>query len=169
MIEFMNQFPCTAKIMKENLFDKHNRKIRPFYILWVILMFLSVIRFALSKNILWLLITVVFIVLMALTVRYKNIYVIKEWKKIRRVYAQGFPYIVVELGEVIAYTVSNRTRIYSWKDFDYFVETDRLIIMSMKDGSRILLKKNGFTTGTYQECIQMLQKKLKSTAPSKKR
>lgn len=159
MIHIINQYPCTSKVVKENLINKHNQQIRIVYSLWLVLMFVSVIRFASTHKLVWLLVTVVFIALMALTVRYKNNNILREWKRYKRNHPQGFPYIVIELGEVIAYTESNRTRIYSWRDFDHMAETEHLIIMIMKDGSRLVLKKNAFTAGSAKQCIRYLKKK----------
>lgn len=159
MVQFINQYPCTAKVVKENLFNKHNHRIRIFYIMWVVLMFVAVFRFAMTKRLIWLLATILFIGLMALTTRYKNIHVLKEWKRYKRKYRMGFPYIVAELGDVIAYSESNQTRIYSWHDYETYVESEHLIIMIMKDNSRLVLKKNAFTSGSAKGCIKLLQKK----------
>ena len=159
MVQFINHYYLSAKLVKEDLFDKHNRKIFPMYLLWIILMFIAVIRFAMVQRIIWLLLTLVFLVLMAMTTRYKNINVLKEWRKTKRRYVKRYPEIAVEIGEVIAYSQDDKTHIYSWHDYDSFVETEHLLIMIMKDTSRILLKKDAFSTGSLFACQKLLKRK----------
>lgn len=157
MKHFVNEYKYTTDIISESMAVFWMRYFRNGYKSMGIFILLILCLALFRMQLIYLLLEPLPILMIVLFKVKEKRSVKLEQERMKVIYKDAVPSIRIEIGEDIHCLSDKRESSVSFSDVEDMVETDHLIVLFIRGSMTMVLDKEGFLSGTADECIKYLK------------
>lgn len=156
---FINEFDYSKNIIPEYMKKWWNEKLKVSYILTSGLAVYLLIMLILHKNIIFLVLEILPVLLIVLITVKISKAIRTEKARFEVNYKGSIPLLHIEIGEDIYYRTDGKESHFAFSDMEKVLETKNLIIICFRGDLTLPLSKKGFLRGNAGECLAYLRER----------